>query len=68
MITYSPIGYVYNHFEKPVAPELIREGESQIVLAPEFTEGLKGIEPGHQMVVVFHFHLSDGFELLQHPR
>ncbi len=68
MITYTPIGYVHNHFEEPVAPGLIREGESRIILEPEFTEGLKGLEPGHQMVVVFHFHLSDGYQLLQHPR
>lgn len=68
MITYTPIGYVHNHFDKPVAPGLIREGESRIVLAPEFAGGLKGVEPGHQLVVVFHFHLSDGYELLQHPR
>ena len=68
MITYTPIGYVNNDFDKPVAPGLIREGESRIILEPEFAEGLNGFEPGHQMVVVFHFHLSDGYDLLQHPR
>jgi tRNA-Thr(GGU) m(6)t(6)A37 methyltransferase TsaA len=68
MITYTPIGYVQNSFDEPVAPGLIRKTESQIILAPKFTEGLMGLQPGHQVLVIFHFHLSDGYELKQHPR
>jgi tRNA-Thr(GGU) m(6)t(6)A37 methyltransferase TsaA len=31
-------------------------------------EGLKGLEPGRQILVVYYFHRSDGYDLCQHPR
>jgi len=68
MITYTPIGYVQNNFNEPVPPAMIRETESQIVLAPEYVEGLNGLEPGQKVLVIFDFHLSDGYDLQQHPR
>jgi tRNA-Thr(GGU) m(6)t(6)A37 methyltransferase TsaA len=38
------------------------------VLEPALVEGLQGLEPGSDVVVVFHFHRSVGFDLLQHPQ
>ncbi len=69
MITLSPIGRVVNAFDVPTPMETIRETESEIVLKPELVEGLKGIEVGDQVMVLFHFHLSaEDYELSQHPR
>lgn len=67
-ITYKPIGYVKNEFDEPAAPELIRAAESRIILDPDYIEGLSGLEPAQQVMVVFYFHLSQGYDLLQHPR
>jgi tRNA-Thr(GGU) m(6)t(6)A37 methyltransferase TsaA len=67
-ITYNPIGHVENAIDAPAPPDEIRAVESRIVLDPALTEGLIGIEPGQQLLVIFHFHRSMGFELLQHPR
>jgi tRNA-Thr(GGU) m(6)t(6)A37 methyltransferase TsaA len=62
------IGYVENDFSVPAAPERMRAGESRIVLDPAFTQGLRGLEAGSQILVVFYFRRSTGYSLLQHPR
>jgi tRNA-Thr(GGU) m(6)t(6)A37 methyltransferase TsaA len=67
-IVYRAIGRVENDFDEPAPPPQIRAVESRIVLDPSLTEGLKGLEPGRRVMVVFCFHRSRGFDLLQHPR
>lgn len=67
-VHYQPIGYVETGFSVPVPRELLKSGDSRIVLDPKFAEGLKGLRPGQQLLVLFHCHLSEGFELQQHPR
>jgi tRNA-Thr(GGU) m(6)t(6)A37 methyltransferase TsaA len=67
-VSYTPIGHVENDFPERAPADEIRAAESRIVLDPALTGGLKGLEPGQQVMVVFHFHRSQGFDLLQHPR
>jgi len=67
-IVYRAIGHVENDFDAPTAADRLRSADSRIVLDPTLTEGLQGLEPGQQVMVLFHFHLSQGFDLLQHPR
>jgi tRNA-Thr(GGU) m(6)t(6)A37 methyltransferase TsaA len=67
-LPFQAIGHVENDFDEPMAPEKLRAAESRIVLAPALTEGLTGLEAGQQVMVVFHFHRSEGYDLLQHPR
>jgi len=81
-VTFVPIGWVENKFDSPTAPEMIRASESRIVLNPALTEGLTGLEPGMQIIVIYCFHLSTPLfreskghrllverdKLLQHPR
>jgi len=67
-ITFNPIGYVENDFNAPATPETIATAESQVVVAPEFAEGLTGLKAGQRVMVVFHFHLVQSYALLQHPR
>lgn len=68
LVTFTPIGYVQNDFDAPTTPETIAAAESRIVVAPEFAEGLTGLEAGQQVMIVFHFHLVRSYALLQHPR
>lgn len=68
LITFTPIGWVENSFTSPAPPEHIRQVESRLVIEPALAPGLTGLEPGQQILVVFYFHLSRGYELLQHPR
>lgn len=69
-ITIIPIGHVENQFDAPTAGNTIRAEESQLVIKPEFLGGLDGIEAGHEILVIFHFHLAEprGYNLHQHPR
>jgi tRNA-Thr(GGU) m(6)t(6)A37 methyltransferase TsaA len=67
-IVYRAIGHVENDFDEPAAPYEIRAVESRIVLDPSLMEGLRGLEPGRRIMVIFYFHRSQGFDLLQHPQ
>jgi tRNA-Thr(GGU) m(6)t(6)A37 methyltransferase TsaA len=67
-IVYRAIGHVENDFDKPAPPPEIRAVESRIVLDPALRGGLKGLRPGQKVMVVFCFHRSQGFDLLQHPQ
>jgi tRNA-Thr(GGU) m(6)t(6)A37 methyltransferase TsaA len=67
-IIYHPIGYVANEFDVPTPADQIRVVESRLILNPGLIEGLQGLEREKQVMVIFNFHLSQGFDLLQHPR
>jgi tRNA-Thr(GGU) m(6)t(6)A37 methyltransferase TsaA len=62
------IGYVENNFDEPTASEKIRSRESRLVIDPALVDGLHGLEAGQRMMVLFYFHRSEGYALLQHPR
>jgi tRNA-Thr(GGU) m(6)t(6)A37 methyltransferase TsaA len=67
-VNFKAIGFVENEFDDQVAPELIRSTESRIIINPDLVEGLRGLEPGQQLMVLFHLNRSREFNLLQHPR
>jgi formylmethanofuran dehydrogenase subunit E len=65
---FRAIGHVENAFTEPAKPEEIRAVPSRIILRPELVPGLDGLEPDQQIMIVFVFHLSVGYDLCQHPR
>lgn len=65
---FHPIGWVENEFDEPARSELLRKARSRIVLQPEYAHGLTGMEPDSRLLVIFDFHLSSDYDLLQHPR
>ncbi len=67
-VTFYPIGHVENDFEGRAHPEEIAALETRIRLKPELAPALDGLAAGDRLMVIFHFHLSRGFELRQHPR
>jgi tRNA-Thr(GGU) m(6)t(6)A37 methyltransferase TsaA len=67
-ITLMPIGHIENTFNERAAPEVIRAEASRVVVDPDLEAGLLGLEAGEQVMVVYYFHRSQGFELLQHRR
>jgi tRNA-Thr(GGU) m(6)t(6)A37 methyltransferase TsaA len=62
------IGHVENQFNEPAAPNEIRSVESRLVLDASLVDGLQGLKQGQQMMVIFYFHRSEGFDLEQHPQ
>ena len=69
-INLSPIAFVRSKFETNTPAEEMRLETSQIVVEPEFAAGLLGLEPGTDLLVIFHFHRiePDEIELQLHPR
>lgn len=67
-IIFHAIGHVENAAVVPAPPETIKALPSRIIIDPSLKDGLKGLAPGQQLMVIFHFNRSQGFELLQHPR
>jgi formylmethanofuran dehydrogenase subunit E len=67
-LPFQPIGYVENEIKDPTSAECIRSVESRLFINPELVEGLTGLQPNQTILVIFYFHRSEGFELLQYPR
>lgn len=67
-VTFHPIGFVENGFPFGTKGDTLRAAESRIVLEPEFVPGLAELEKEPRILVVFFFHRSEGWDLLQHPR
>jgi tRNA-Thr(GGU) m(6)t(6)A37 methyltransferase TsaA len=66
--TFHPIGVVQNGLPLGTPRDSLVAAEATITLLPEFTPGLLGLDKEPRILVVFHFHLSQGWDLLQHPR
>ncbi|MFH1762631.1 MAG: tRNA (N6-threonylcarbamoyladenosine(37)-N6)-methyltransferase TrmO [Gemmatimonadota bacterium] len=67
-LTLRPIGFVENGLPYGTPGDTLRAAESRITLHAEFSPGLAGLEKEARIQVVFAFHRSEGWELMQHPR
>lgn len=68
-ITLTPIGHVErDERDAELAGDELRARPARIVLDPVLTDGLLGLEPGSDVVVLFYFHQSAGYDLQLHPR
>jgi tRNA-Thr(GGU) m(6)t(6)A37 methyltransferase TsaA len=65
-IALTPIGHVENAFDERVEPDTIRAQVSRVVVDTDLQAGLLGLQAGKQVMVVYYFHRSRGFELRQH--
>lgn len=68
IVSFTPIGEIQNGFPMGTPSETMRAAESRIVLRPGLAEGLQDLDKEQRVLVIFHFHRSQGFELLQHPK
>lgn len=68
VITLHAIGHIENEFNELESPDTLRAAISRVVLEPALVKGLQGLTPGSKVLVLFNFHLAEGYELLQHPR
>ena len=65
----TPIGFVRSRFNSYAPSDEMREHPSEIVVLPEFAEGLLGLEPGDSIQTLFVLHraAATGYELRLHP-
>ncbi len=68
-IRVTPIGYVRSQFTDYAPSDEMRERPSEIVVHPDFADGVMGLEPGDRILTLFVLHRAQdrGYELRLHP-
>ncbi len=68
-ITIKPIGYIRGRFDSYAPSDEMRTHPSEIVVHPDFADGLMGLESGGQILTLFLLHraMAVGYELQLHP-
>lgn len=68
-LTVTPIGYVRNGATPEIRSEEFRHLISDIVIEPEYADGLMDIEENELLTIVFYFDRNGGeYRLRLHPR
>jgi tRNA (adenine37-N6)-methyltransferase len=66
-ITFRPIGVIHAPFTDtkgmPIQPSGAEGVQGSIEVAPEFAAGLKDLDGFSYIMLIYHFHLSSGYEL-----
>jgi len=70
-IVYRPIGIIRTPFKSkegvPIQPVYGKGVKGYVEVFPEYVEGLKDLEGFSHLILVYHFHLSNGYKLLVKP-
>jgi tRNA-Thr(GGU) m(6)t(6)A37 methyltransferase TsaA len=70
-IIYKPIGIIHTPYTRqedtPIQGCFSPESWGSVELYPQYTEGLKDIEGFSHLILIYHFHKADGFQLLTKP-
>ena len=70
-IRYKPIGIIRSPFEDingmPIQPTGARGITGTVEVKPEYADGLKDVEGFSHIILIYHFHLSEGYSLKVKP-
>jgi len=70
-VSFHPIGLIHSPFQAtkgmPIQPASARGYRGHIEVFQEYAEGLRDIEGFSHIVLLYHFHLSDGYKLEVKP-
>lgn len=70
-IVINPIGVIHTPFENlegmPIQPVGAEQVQGQVVLEPQYQEGLADIEGFSHLILLYAFHQSKGFQLKVKP-
>ncbi len=70
-IEYHPIGIIHTSFKTPdgapIQPMGARGSSAEIIIAPDFVEGLSDLAGFSHIILLYHFHLSKKFTLKIKP-
>lgn len=66
-VIYKPIGVVHSPYDEPkgvpIQPSDRREVKGRIDVNPEYAAGLKDLEGFSHIILLYHMHLSEGYDL-----
>jgi len=70
-IEYRPIGVIHTPFKRcedaPAQGVFAKESRGRIELFPEYAEGLADIAGFSHLILLYHFHRAEGYELMTKP-
>jgi tRNA-Thr(GGU) m(6)t(6)A37 methyltransferase TsaA len=70
-ISYTPIGIIHTPFktqsETPIQGIFSPDSIGEVELYPQYFEGLKDISDFSYIILIYYFHLSQGYTLLKKP-
>ena len=70
-IVFHPIGTIHTPFQAikkmPIQPMGAKGVEARIELFEEFTDGLKDLDGFSHIILIYHFHKGDGYNLRVKP-
>jgi tRNA-Thr(GGU) m(6)t(6)A37 methyltransferase TsaA len=70
-IIYKPIGIIHTPFLKqedtPIQGCFSPDNRGSVEVFPEYAEGLKDISGFSHLILLYHFHKSEGFQLITKP-
>jgi tRNA (adenine37-N6)-methyltransferase len=70
-ITYKSIGVIHTPFKRqkdaPAQGCFSQEARGQVELFSEYADGLKDISGFSHLILIYHFHQAEGYELVMKP-
>ncbi|HSW58256.1 MAG TPA: tRNA (N6-threonylcarbamoyladenosine(37)-N6)-methyltransferase TrmO [Dehalococcoidales bacterium] len=70
-IVYRPIGIIHTPFvrqeDTPIQGCFSPDSKCRVEVFPEYAEGLRDIEGFSHLILLYHFHKAQGFQLLTKP-
>ena len=70
-VIYRPIGVIHTEFrtkkEAPIQSVFAKDAKGEVEVYPEYAEGLKDLEGFSHIILIYHFHLADGYSLISIP-
>lgn len=66
-ITYKPIGVIHSPFKEapgtPIQPPSAEGIRGTVEIAPEYVDGIRDLEGFSHIILIYHFHLTQGYAL-----
>ncbi|MEA1944516.1 MAG: tRNA (N6-threonylcarbamoyladenosine(37)-N6)-methyltransferase TrmO [Euryarchaeota archaeon] len=70
-ITYIPIGVIHSRFtnpaDTPIQGAFADGARGEVEVFPEYAAGLKDIGGFSHLILIYHFHLANGYSLISKP-
>jgi len=70
-IMYKSIGIIHTPFKEqvntPIQGIFSPDGKGEVEVFPQYTDGLRDISGFSHLILIYHFHLAEGYSLLTKP-
>ena len=70
-IIYSPVGIIHTKFhdkkDAPIQGVFAKDARGEIEIFKQYADGLEDIEGFSHLILIYHFHRSDGHSLISTP-